>query len=291
MSDGRLTAFWSHAELDTGAYASWGPTVANRVPVHASGPYLVPHAATRGTAYFTNAPPSGAFRGFGVPQSAIASEAAMDMLADKLGMDWLEFRRINALRAGDTTTTGQRLDSSVGIVASIDAVEPFWRDWTTQADAFNEAQRRSQARRRHRLLLVRHRQYVIVEPLRDAYRHRSVRPGHALQRRRRHRPGLEHHHGADRRRCIGRSGVEHPPRRRRHRPHPRRRQDQRLAPDLRFRQGVPARRARSAPAAVRSWREHRSIWSRMRRCDWRSKPAKSRLPPCRQRTAAGSLRP
>ncbi|HSE72869.1 MAG TPA: molybdopterin cofactor-binding domain-containing protein, partial [Dongiaceae bacterium] len=66
-ADGKLTAFWSHAELDTGAYASWGPTVANRVPVHAAGPYVVPHAGTRGTAYFTNCPPSGAFRGFGVP--------------------------------------------------------------------------------------------------------------------------------------------------------------------------------------------------------------------------------
>ncbi len=136
-ADGRLTAFWSHAELDTGAYASWGPTVANRVPVHAGGPYRVPNASTRGTAYFTNAPPSGAFRGFGVPQSAIASEAAMDELADLTGMDWLDFRRLNALRAGDTTITGQRLDTSVGIVATIDAVEPYWRDWTKDAKAFN----------------------------------------------------------------------------------------------------------------------------------------------------------
>ena len=138
-AQGRITAFWSHAELDTGAYASWGPTVANRVPVHASGPYRVPNAVTRGTAYFTNAPPSGAFRGFGVPQSAIASEAAMDELADLVGMDWLEFRRLNALCAGDATTTGQVLDRSVGIVASIDAVEPYWRDWTAQANTFNKA--------------------------------------------------------------------------------------------------------------------------------------------------------
>jgi aldehyde oxidoreductase len=136
-ANGRLTAFWSHAELDTGAYASWGPTVANRVPVHASGPYLVPNAQTRGTAYFTNAPPSGAFRGFGVPQSAIVSEAAMDELADLAGMDWLAFRRLNALRAGDTTITGQRLDTSVGIVATIDAVAPYWQQWTAHAATFN----------------------------------------------------------------------------------------------------------------------------------------------------------
>jgi CO/xanthine dehydrogenase Mo-binding subunit len=141
-ASGKLTAFWSHAELDTGAYASWGPTVANRVPVHAPGPYVVPHARTRGTAYFTNCPPSGAFRGFGVPQSAIASEAAMDALADSLGMDWLEFRRLNALRAGDATITGQVLEDSVGIVETIDAVEPYWRDWNTVAAAFNESSAR-----------------------------------------------------------------------------------------------------------------------------------------------------
>lgn len=138
---GRLTAVRAHAELDTGAYASWGPTVANRVPVHAAGPYRVPTAKTRGTAYFTNAPPSGAFRGFGVPQSAIASEAAMDELADHCGMDWLAFRRLNALRAGDATITGQKLDRSVGIVATIDAVTPHWRAWTAEATDFNRASR------------------------------------------------------------------------------------------------------------------------------------------------------
>src|SRR5690606_30808445 len=136
-AQGSLAGFWSHAELDTGAYASWGPTVANRVPVHAPGPYVVRHAQTRGTAYFTNCPPSGAFRGFGVPQSAIASEAAMDELADRLGMDWLEFRRLNVLRRGDATITGQVLGDSVGIVASIDAVAPSWRAWNAEADAFN----------------------------------------------------------------------------------------------------------------------------------------------------------
>ena len=136
-ASGKLTGFWSRAELDTGAYASWGPTVANRVPVHAPGPYVVPHAWTRGTAYFTHCPPSGAFRGFGVPQSAIASEAAMDELADKLGMDWLEFRRLNALRPGDATITGQVLEDSVGIVETLDTLEPYWLDWNKAASTFN----------------------------------------------------------------------------------------------------------------------------------------------------------
>jgi CO/xanthine dehydrogenase Mo-binding subunit len=103
---------------------------------------VVPHAKTRGTAYFTNCPPSGAFRGFGVPQSAIASEAAMDALADKLGVDWLEFRRLNALRPGDATITGQVLEDSVGIVETIDVLEPYWRDWNKAAAAFNETSAR-----------------------------------------------------------------------------------------------------------------------------------------------------
>ena len=90
-----------------------------------------------GTAYFTNCPPSGAFRGFGVPQSAIASEAAMDALADALGMDWLEFRRRTRCAAGDATITGQVLADSCGIVETIDALEPYWRDWNAAAQAFN----------------------------------------------------------------------------------------------------------------------------------------------------------
>ena len=96
-AEGRLLACEVTANFDTGAYASWGPTVANRVPVHAMGPYRVPNVRTWGDAWFTNAPPSGAFRGFGVPQAAIAHEAMMDELADKLGIDRLEFRLRNAL--------------------------------------------------------------------------------------------------------------------------------------------------------------------------------------------------
>ena len=60
--DGLLTAFEMQADFDTGAYASWGPTVADRVPVHASGPYLVPNVSIDSRSIYTNAPPSGAFR-------------------------------------------------------------------------------------------------------------------------------------------------------------------------------------------------------------------------------------
>jgi CO/xanthine dehydrogenase Mo-binding subunit/aerobic-type carbon monoxide dehydrogenase small subunit (CoxS/CutS family) len=134
---GRLTGFAFEGLYDTGAYASWGPTVAGRVPVHAMGPYRVPAVASRARAIFTSNPPSGAFRGFGVPQAAIAQEALWDRLADSVGLDRLEFRALNALRAGDTTATGQVLEHSVGLVACLDALQPRWRALRADAAAAN----------------------------------------------------------------------------------------------------------------------------------------------------------
>jgi aldehyde oxidoreductase len=136
---GRLVALRFHGDFDTGAYASWGPTVANRVPVHAMGPYAVPNVLATSRAIYTNNPPAGAFRGFGVPQAAIAHEALMDDLADQIGMDRLEFRHLNALRAGSTTATGQILRASAGLPACLDALRPHWARLRTEAAAWNEA--------------------------------------------------------------------------------------------------------------------------------------------------------
>ena len=138
-ADGRLLACDADAAFDTGAYASWGPTVANRVPVHAMGPYAVPNVRTWGSAWFTHNPPSGAFRGFGVPQAAIAHEAAMDMLADGLGIDRLELRHRNALRVGDRTASGQRLEHSAGLTSCLDALRPHWHQALDTAARFNAA--------------------------------------------------------------------------------------------------------------------------------------------------------
>jgi CO/xanthine dehydrogenase Mo-binding subunit len=134
---GKLVAIETVADFDTGAYASWGPTVATRVPIHASGPYFVPHITARGRAYFTHCHPSGAFRGFGVPQGAIAHEAMMDELADKIGMDRLAFRRLNALKAGDATATGQVLLHSVGMPQCLDALKPYWDKALAECAEFN----------------------------------------------------------------------------------------------------------------------------------------------------------
>ncbi len=124
MRDGRLTAMDYEGEFDTGAYASWGPTVANRVPVHAGGPYVYDAYRARSVAVHTNGPTAGAFRGFGVPQSTIALECLIDELADAVGTDRLEFRRRNALTAGAPTVTGQVFRSGVGYVECLDALRP-----------------------------------------------------------------------------------------------------------------------------------------------------------------------
>ncbi len=124
-STGRINAIDFSGDFDTGAYASWGPTVAGRVPIHAPGPYRVAHVRARTRAILTNAQPSGAFRGFGVPQALIAVEQAYDELARKLGRDPLDFRLMNALRPGDRTASGQRLES-VGLVECLEALRPRW---------------------------------------------------------------------------------------------------------------------------------------------------------------------
>ena len=136
-ADGRLTALAFHGDFDTGAYASWGPTVADRVPVHCTGPYVVPNVRATSCAALTNGPPAGAFRGFGVPQAALAHEGLMDMLAERVGMDPLDFRLGNAIRAGDATATGQVLAASAGLAECLEAVRPRWRDWRAAADRRN----------------------------------------------------------------------------------------------------------------------------------------------------------
>lgn len=137
-ADGRLCAVTFEGDFNTGAYASWGTAVANRVPVHAGGPYVIPnyHAHTR--AIHTHVTPAGAFRGFGVPQTTMSQEQLIDELALKAGIDPLEFRLLNALRNGNSLPTGQVLDHSVGIVACLEALQPAWREAQVRVAALNE---------------------------------------------------------------------------------------------------------------------------------------------------------
>jgi len=135
--EGKLMALDFVADFNTGAYSSWGPTVAARVPVHASGPYYVPHYRAITRAVHTNLVPAGAFRGFGVPQAAIAQEQVFDELADRVGMDRLEFRILNALDERTPTVTGQVLGPGVGIGACLVALRGKWHSARSEAAEFN----------------------------------------------------------------------------------------------------------------------------------------------------------
>jgi xanthine dehydrogenase molybdenum-binding subunit len=125
--NGRLTAVETELYGDTGAYASLGEKVMTRATTHSAGPYEVPHVRADCYAVYTNNPPAGAFRGFGVIQSAFAVESMMDMLAETLGIDRIELRRMNALKVGSITNTGQELRDSAGLVECIDKTEAKMR--------------------------------------------------------------------------------------------------------------------------------------------------------------------
>lgn len=121
--EGRLVAAQLKILGDTGAYASLGEHVMTRAATHVTGPYDVPHVAVECYAVYTNNPPAGAFRGFGVTQAQFVSESQMDRLAEKLGLHPLELRRRNALREGWETCTGQVMRESVGLLECIDEVD------------------------------------------------------------------------------------------------------------------------------------------------------------------------
>jgi xanthine dehydrogenase molybdenum-binding subunit len=123
---GIFTAVKARMVGDSGAYASVGGKVLERAAGHACGAYRVPNVDVQALAAYTNNPPCGAMRGFGVNQAHFALEACIDMLADKLGLDHWEIRWRNALSVGDTFTTGQVLDKAVGIRKTLQAIKPHW---------------------------------------------------------------------------------------------------------------------------------------------------------------------
>jgi CO/xanthine dehydrogenase Mo-binding subunit len=107
--EGRLVAMEVVVLLDGGAYCTLSPVVLSRGCIHAGGPYRCDHVRIDGRAVMTNAPPNGAFRGFGAPQTQFATEVHLERVAEALGMDPVRIRELNALRPGDTTATGQTI--------------------------------------------------------------------------------------------------------------------------------------------------------------------------------------
>ena len=132
---GLLTAMDIDVLFDGGAYVTLSPVVLSRGAIHATGPYRCEHVRVHGRVTMTNTPPNGAFRGFGAPQTLFAAEVHMERIAEALGMDPVRLREKNALRAGDTTATGQKLGRDTSALAVL-----------------KEAVRRTDFRRRRRAL-------------------------------------------------------------------------------------------------------------------------------------------
>ena len=120
---GKLVAMKARIVADTGAYASLGGPVVQRACTHVSGPYSIPNIEISGVAVYTNNPPAGAFRGFGVPQSNFASEMNLNLLADLTGLSPWEIRFRNALEPGAVMATGQIADASTAIKETLLAVK------------------------------------------------------------------------------------------------------------------------------------------------------------------------
>ena len=146
-NDGTLVAVETELYGDTGAYASLGEKVMTRATTHSAGPYVVPHVKADCYAMYTNNPPAGAFRGFGVTQSAFAVESMMDDLAEQLELDPIELRRKNALEVGSLTNTGQELRESAGLIECINQVTARIQDFSQEPFVAQVPQGRPRTRR------------------------------------------------------------------------------------------------------------------------------------------------
>ncbi|MEL3905830.1 MAG: selenium-dependent xanthine dehydrogenase [Treponema sp.] len=124
--NGYLTALKAVIHSDTGAYASLGGPVLQRACTHAAGPYNYQDIDILGCAWYTNNPPAGAFRGFGVTQSCFAVESNLNLLAEKVGISPWEIRYRNAIRPGQVLPNGQIADDSTALVQTLEAVKPYY---------------------------------------------------------------------------------------------------------------------------------------------------------------------
>ncbi len=127
-AQGQLTAVRARIVGDTGAYASVGAKVLERSVGHACGPYRVSNVDVEGKTVYTNNPPCGAMRGFGVNQTSFAIEGLLDRLAERVGIDGYDIRERNILHPGDRFAPGQIMTSSCGIEATLKAVREVYKN-------------------------------------------------------------------------------------------------------------------------------------------------------------------
>jgi len=129
-AEGRLTAVRARLVGDTGGYLSVGTKVLERAAGHSCGPYRVPAVEVEALTVYTNNPTCGAFRGFGVNQTAFAIDGMLDRLADLVGLDGYDIRERNILEEGEPFATGQLMDSGIGIRPCLEAVKDAYRGAT-----------------------------------------------------------------------------------------------------------------------------------------------------------------
>ncbi len=122
-NEGKIMGVKAKVASDTGAFASLGGPVLERACTHAAGPYAYENFEIEGTAYYTNNPPAGAFRGFGVTQTCFATETLLNMMADEIGITPWEIRYRNAIRPWGVLPNGQIVDDSTGLVETLEAVK------------------------------------------------------------------------------------------------------------------------------------------------------------------------
>ena len=124
--DGIFTGLDCEIYFDTGAYASLSGPVLERACTHSVGPYCYQNTDIRGYSYYTNNPPAGAFRGFGVTQSEFALEGIINLLAEKVGISPWEIRYRNAIEPGKVLPNGQIADVSTALKECLLAVKPAY---------------------------------------------------------------------------------------------------------------------------------------------------------------------
>ena len=141
--DGRVTGRRCEVIWNGGAYADIGPRVTQKSGFTAAGPYAIDHVSIDSYALYTNLPPAGALRGFGIPQLVWAYENHSDMIAKALGMDAVAFRRKNLLRDGDEQATGTVMKDAA-IEAVLDCLSERMR-WSEPMEKSQGRYRRGRA--------------------------------------------------------------------------------------------------------------------------------------------------
>lgn len=134
--NGILQGMKARITSDTGAYGSLGGPVLQRACTHAGGPYNYQNVDIEGNAYYTNNPPAGAFRGFGVTQSAFAVECLINQLAEKTGLSGWEIRYKNAIRPGQSLPNGQIADNGTGMVETLEALKEAFDKYENDPDYY-----------------------------------------------------------------------------------------------------------------------------------------------------------